>query len=75
MENEDTSKLRHPKINKLISLIDEEIEVFQNKKLIIFTQYREMAQFLKEIISEKFKDKLIVEKFIGQATKVDDFGF
>lgn len=75
LENEDTSKYRHPKIDKLITLIDEEIEEFQNKKLIIFTQYREMAQYLKEIISEKFKDQLIVEKFIGQATKVDDFGF
>jgi len=75
LKNADTSKLRHPKIYKLISLINEEIEEFNNRKIIIFTQYREMAQFLKEIISEKFEEQLKVEKFIGQATKFDDFGF
>ncbi|MCJ7647824.1 MAG: hypothetical protein MUP85_04365, partial [Candidatus Lokiarchaeota archaeon] len=67
--------LEHPKIDKVISIVDEEFGEYKNDKIIIFTQYREMAEKLKQILNEKFKGKLIIEKFIGQSTKSDDFGF
>ncbi|MFX0186468.1 MAG: DEAD/DEAH box helicase [Candidatus Hodarchaeota archaeon] len=75
IEKEDQSNLSHPKISKLFTIIREEIEEFQNKKIIIFTQYREMAELLKNKLDQKFSDELIVEKFIGQTTKIDDCGF
>ncbi|MGV9172679.1 MAG: helicase-related protein, partial [Promethearchaeia archaeon] len=65
----------HPKINKVFSLIHEELKEYQNKKILIFTQYREMAEELKQLIAQEFEEKLKVEKFIGQASKIDDPGF
>ncbi|MHA1105078.1 MAG: DEAD/DEAH box helicase [Promethearchaeota archaeon] len=67
--------LQHPKIDKVISIVDEEYGEYKNDKIIIFTQYREMAEKLKHILKEKFKGKLTIEKFIGQSTKSDDYGF
>ncbi|GAH39827.1 unnamed protein product, partial [marine sediment metagenome] len=64
----------HPKIEKLFSIITEEIEDYRNNKIIVFTQYRAMAELLKNLIEERF-ESLRVEKFIGQSTKPEDFGF
>jgi len=75
IEKEKQSELSHPKVKKIISLINEEIEEFGNKKIIIFTQYREMAEFLKNKLQENFQKSLKIEKFIGQATKIDDIGY
>lgn len=68
-------KLLHPKIDTLFSIIDEEIMSYENQKLIIFTQYREMAEFLKYNIKNHYKNRFVVEKFIGQSSKIDDQGF
>jgi len=65
----------HPKIDKLLSVLKDELEEYQNKKILIFTQYREMAEELKKILQEEFSDELIIEKFIGQSSKIDDFGY
>jgi Fanconi anemia group M protein len=65
----------HPKIEKLFSIITEELENYLNSKIIVFTQYREMAELLKEKFKSHFGAQLNVEKFIGQSTKVNDLGF
>ena len=65
----------HPKIEKLFSIITEEIEDYRNNKMIIFTQYRDMAELLKSLIEERFDSRLKVEKFIGQSSKTNDLGF
>lgn len=75
IESEEQKDLCHPKLAKVISLIKEEIEEFNNKKILIFTQYREMAEFLKNILQNEFDTQLKIEKFIGQAAKIDDNGF
>ncbi|MFX1311633.1 MAG: DEAD/DEAH box helicase [Promethearchaeota archaeon] len=75
LEKEDKIKLTHPKINKIISLIKEEIEEFNNNKIIIFTHYRDMAKLLKRKLNDAFNSQLKVEKFIGQTNKIDDNGF
>ena len=75
IEKEKLSDLTHPKIDKIISLITEEMEEFNNKKIIIFTQFREMAEFLKNRLQNEFKNHLSIEKFIGQSSKMNDFGF
>ena len=67
--------LYHPKIDALLTLIDEEMNSYHNQKLIIFTQYREMAEFLKINIKSHYQDQYVVEKFIGQSSKIDDQGF
>ncbi|MFX1432084.1 MAG: DEAD/DEAH box helicase, partial [Promethearchaeota archaeon] len=75
IENEDNINLSHPKFNKILSIIKEEIEEFNNNKILIFTQFREMAEYLKNKLQNEFSEKLSIEKFIGQATKIDDNGF
>ncbi len=75
IESGKQKDLSHPKLLKVTSLIKEEIEEFNNKKILIFTQYREMAEFLKNKLQNEFKSQLKIEKFIGQASKIDDNGF
>jgi superfamily II DNA/RNA helicase len=75
IEKENLSNFTHPKINKIISLINEEMEEFNNNKIIIFTQFREMAEFLKNKLQNEFENHLTIEKFIGQSSKMNDFGF
>ena len=75
IEKEGISNLSHPKIEKIIELIQDEFSEFQNKKIIIFTQYREMAELLKNKLSKIFHNQLVIEKFIGQTSKVNDTGF
>ncbi|MBD3197430.1 MAG: DEAD/DEAH box helicase [Candidatus Lokiarchaeota archaeon] len=70
-----SSDICHPKINNLLSIIQEEYESLNNEKFLIFTQYREMAQYLKKRINKQFGKDLIAEKFIGQSSKIDDPGF
>jgi ERCC4-related helicase len=68
-------ELYHPKINALLSIVDEEINSNHNQKIIIFTQYREMAEFLKINLKNHYQDRLVIEKFIGQSSKINDQGF
>jgi len=75
IEKEEQILLSHPKLKKITSIIKEEIEEFRNKKILIFTQYREMAEFLKSKLQREFDGQLKIEKFIGQATKKEDYGF
>ncbi|MFX0136593.1 MAG: helicase-related protein, partial [Candidatus Hodarchaeota archaeon] len=75
IENKGQENYSHPKIKQIISIIREEIEEFNNKKVLIFTQYREMAEYLKNTLINEFNEILKIEKFIGQATKRDDNGF
>ena len=65
----------HPKIEKLFSIVSEEMENHLSTKIIVFTQYREMAELLKEKFKNRFGTQLNVEKFIGQASKINDLGF
>ena len=71
----EKNHIHHPKIKKLISIVREELNEFKNKKIIIFTQYREMAENLKLLLKSEFSNQLIIEKFIGQAMKFEDCGF
>ena len=75
IQNEEDTNLAHPKVDKIISIVREEKEEFSNKKIIIFTQFREMAEFLKIKLQTEFKNQLSIEKFIGQSSKIDDSGF
>ena len=75
IENNDIQELTHPKIEKIISLIKTEFEKYSNKKILIFTQYREIAEKLKNEINKQFSTVLVAEKFIGQSSKINDIGY
>jgi Fanconi anemia group M protein len=74
-EKEEYTNVLHPKIEKIFSIIKEENNLFHNKKIIIFSQYREMAELLKIRLYHQLKNNYIVEKFIGQMTRQEDFGY
>ncbi|MFW9772273.1 MAG: DEAD/DEAH box helicase [Candidatus Thorarchaeota archaeon] len=75
LENSINEELAHPKIDKIFSIIKQETEDYNNRTILVFTQFREMAEYLKNEINNKFNEKLNVEKFIGQASKSGDIGF
>jgi len=65
----------HPKVTLVTSIIQNELEGYNNKKLIVFTQYRQMATILKKNLKSILPLDIKIEKFIGQASKVEDRGF
>ncbi len=75
LANTELKELVHPKIETVISIIKKEIKVFSNKKILIFTQYREIADILKNEINKELLNSLIAEKFIGQSSKINDYGY
>ncbi|MFX0058774.1 MAG: DEAD/DEAH box helicase [Candidatus Hodarchaeota archaeon] len=68
-------EISHPKISKLLSILEEELEDNHNDRILIFTQYREMAEFLKNKLKEELNSRITIEKFIGQTSKIDDLGY
>jgi Fanconi anemia group M protein len=76
-KQEGLERLRvgHPKIESILKIIRDEISEFHNKKMLIFTQYREMAHILKTIINQEFEDDIVAQKFIGQSTTRQERGF
>ncbi|MFX0075831.1 MAG: helicase-related protein [Candidatus Hermodarchaeota archaeon] len=71
----DIDDYTHPKIERVFSIVADEFENYQSTKIIIFTQYREMTELLKEKFRAHFGPQINVEKFIGQASKINDLGF
>lgn len=62
-----TRKKEHPKLNKIIEIIENENK--ENIRIIIFTQYRDTAKKISEIVNE-IKD-IKSKVFVGQAKKRD----
>ena len=66
----------HPKLNTLIGILQEEMRVNPDTRIIVFTNYRDTAEMvistLHRLNSEKEGIKAV--KFIGQASKVGDKG-
>jgi Fanconi anemia group M protein len=61
----------HPKLEKLVEIINEELKEGRNKKFIVFTQYRNSAKIIKEWLE---KNGIKAERFVGQASKEGDKG-
>ncbi len=66
----------HPKLNAMIEILQEEIRVNPDTRIIVFTNYRDTATMiiyaLHELKSEK--EEIRAVKFIGQASKAEDKG-
>ncbi len=75
IEKDNPQEWIHPKIIKLISVIKDEFKEFNNKRFIIFCQYREMAELLKTKLKQELNNEYLIEKCIGQTTKEDDCGY
>ena len=58
--------IQHPKINALKRVVKGELAKNKKSKIIIFTQYRDSASKIKEVLDE---EGLLSEMFVGQAKK------
>ncbi|MEM3585876.1 MAG: DEAD/DEAH box helicase [Candidatus Jordarchaeaceae archaeon] len=65
------SRVKHPKIEKMLQIVEEQLSEKPNSRIIIFTQYRDSAGKLNEILQgENYQ----AERFVGQANKIGDKG-
>jgi Fanconi anemia group M protein len=67
-----TINFEHPKLEKLIEIIKEQVNKNPSSKIIIFTQYRETVNKITEILNKV--DKIKSSSFVGQAKKVHGTG-
>ncbi|MEM3525857.1 MAG: DEAD/DEAH box helicase [Candidatus Jordarchaeaceae archaeon] len=65
------SRVKHPKIEKMLQIVEEQLSEKPNSRIIIFTQYRDSAGKLNEILQgENYQ----AERFVGQSNKIGDKG-
>ena len=62
----------HPKLNKLFEITENQLQKNPNSKILIFTQYRDTVNKIKEILKKIPNSK--TEIFVGQAIKKHDSG-
>lgn len=67
LQNLITKKVEHPKISKLNEIINEEMKLNSNAKIIVFTQFRETASTIVNTVNQNPNIKAAM--FIGQAKK------
>ncbi len=68
------AKTDHPKLDAILKILKEELgssEDIKNKKILLFTQYRDTAEKIYEILTN---NNIKCEKFIGQASRDNDKG-
>ncbi len=67
---------KSPKIPVLFDILRDEFQENPNAKIIIFTQYREMATYLIKELNDFSTSSCPIhaKRFVGQATKVNDKG-
>ncbi len=69
---DQNSKLEHPKMPLLKEIVENQVKHHPHSKILIFTQYRDTASHIVEKLRED--SKLVIERFVGQASKQDDPG-
>jgi ERCC4-related helicase len=65
-------KIKHPKINYTINLINTRFSKKVDSRIIVFTQYRDSALELTKELNEQKKVK--AKRFVGQASRESDKG-
>ena len=67
---------KSPKIPILLDILKNEFQDDPNAKIIIFTQYREMAKYLIRELNDFSTSscQIRAKRFVGQATKINDKG-
>lgn len=66
----------HPKLNAMIEILREEIQVNPDTRIIVFTNYRDTAEMIISTLHglNAEKEGIRAVKFIGQASKAEDKG-
>ncbi|MBN1801189.1 MAG: DEAD/DEAH box helicase [Candidatus Lokiarchaeota archaeon] len=64
--------LIHPKITKLIEILEEQIQKDQNSRILVFCHFRDSVNNIVRVL--KKSNSIRVHKFVGQANKSSDKG-
>lgn len=65
--------LEHPKIPELEKIVQESITTSPDSRILVFTQYRNSAKLLADILNKL--NGIKASRFVGQASKSGDKGF
>ncbi len=68
-----SEQVEHPKIPALIKIVQETIAEHPTSRILVFTQYRNSAKKLAEILNSL--ENIHASRFVGQASKAGDKGF
>ncbi len=69
---EGPCNIEHPKIQLLKKILREQLKSNQSSRILVFTQYRDTATHLVEELNRV--EGVRAERFVGQASKIDDKG-
>lgn len=64
---------RHPKIDECVEVVKKELEKNPSSRIIVFSEYRQTAEQLKEVLNNEISQANAV-RFVGQANKENDKG-
>jgi len=65
--------IEHPKVQEIVKIVEKQLEIKPNSKIIVFTHYRDTSKYITNLLENVEKAK--PSRFIGQATKEGDKGF
>jgi Fanconi anemia group M protein len=68
----ERSYFEHPKAKLLLNIVEEQISDSPDSRMLVFTQYRDTASHLVDLLSEIPEVK--ADRFVGQAFKLADAG-
>jgi len=71
MEAARLRSVPYPKLEKLAEIVGEQISKKQDSRVIVFTQYRDTIETIKERLAER---GITSTRFVGQANKADSEG-
>ncbi|MFX1565163.1 MAG: DEAD/DEAH box helicase [Promethearchaeota archaeon] len=67
-----TEEIEHPKLEKLVSLVQNQLAQTPNSRIMIFTRFRDTARLIETTLSVSTRSRPI--RFVGQATRAGDRG-
>jgi Fanconi anemia group M protein len=72
IELTNTASFEHPKLERVVGAVSEQLRSKKDSRIIVFTHYRDTSEIVVETLN-KVKDVRAV-RFVGQATKDNDIG-
>jgi ERCC4-related helicase len=64
--------IEHPKLQEILKIVRNQLEIKPNSKIIVFTHYRDTSSYVAKILEDVENARPV--RFIGQASKGEDKG-
>ncbi len=70
----DNLDLEHPKLRKVLEILEDQLERRPESRIIVFTNYRDTATALLNFLKSNASDVIKPVRFVGQASRENDEG-